>query len=499
MPRYFLRIEAVNLGNTIDDTDDLSTRRGSGLMVLNAAVQFEEMMKSQIPSLTKIATGASIGLFRFEAEETAIAGIEGAVREHFRSGTLEYARNDSGKIDHLPLKYATFAVDIAPVKDTEHQTEQLLTANNRWRQLNEPTVPLAGIWDPAGESCHFDCVRPGTMRVQMPENKTVPASASVDARRSYGRSARQKFYEHETGLKDLRFTNELGDIGNPQRLKEESAPTNTHDKLAVFYVDGNNFGKIGREQFIEGGSAKYTQWSESLQKHHRKLLKEFVELAARDSSWQFQDSATARIRLETILWGGDEIVWVVPAWKGWELAEWFFSSEHAVGEIPITYACGLVFCHTKAPIKNIVKLAKEKLGESSKNAGKQTHHLAYEVLESVDDITGDLEEHRSKWLPEKLKPVQDVDPDPLVFDPMLLTALVPALRAVATNGDFPTRQLYRLCKLWREDQDFADCIKRLKADDLKQPVETVLNAFGGSDIAWLHLLQMLPYIPEATK
>ena len=34
--------------------------------------------------------------------------------------------------------------------------------------------------------------------------------------------------------------------------------------------------------------------------------------------------------LETLLWGGDEILWVVPAWKGWELARWFFGLKHEV-------------------------------------------------------------------------------------------------------------------------------------------------------------------------
>ena len=34
MPEYLLRVDGVNFANVIDDTDNLSTRRGGGLMVL---------------------------------------------------------------------------------------------------------------------------------------------------------------------------------------------------------------------------------------------------------------------------------------------------------------------------------------------------------------------------------------------------------------------------------------------------------------------------------
>lgn len=170
-------------------------------------------------------------------------------------------------------------------------------------------------------------------------------------------------------------------------------------------------------------------------------------------------------------------------------------SAFGIPRIPVTYSGGLVFCHTKAPIKNIVALAK-RLGDRAKVTGKAANNLAYEVLESLDDVTSDFDEHRTKWLPKGL---QSGKPDSQVFDASLLAKLLPALRAVQSLSDFPTRQLYRLCKLWREGEDFSDCVKRLKSEKLKEPVEAALAALGGSDIAWLHLLQMLPYIPEATK
>ena len=72
---------------------------------------------------------------------------------------------------------------------------------------------------------------------------------------------------------------------------------------------------------------------------------------------------------------------------------------------------GLVFCHRNAPIKNIINLAHQ-LGDLAKKAtGSAQHRIAYEVLESFDDVTGDLEAHRLRWLP-KGEPAEKLLLDP---------------------------------------------------------------------------------------
>ncbi|MEX1027909.1 MAG: hypothetical protein WD049_07875 [Candidatus Paceibacterota bacterium] len=231
----------------------------------------------------------------------------------------------------------------------------------------------------------------------------------------------------------------------------------------------------------------YRSWSSALRDHHRSLLKGLIEIANVDQSWKRGN----QIRLETLLWGGDEILWVMPAWKGWEVAKWFFDQTHNVQGHELTYGCGLVFCHAKAPIRNIIELA-HRLGDLTKGAidGQNVHRLAYEVLESYDDISGDLDNHRRRFLPAS----QNISD--LSINPSHLAACWDVLQRIASSSDFPMRQLYMLTKKWRKGEDFAQHEKRLKnaCEDAGANVQHLLSTLG-DPIAWLHLLQMLPYLP----
>ncbi len=495
MPQYYLRVEGVNLGNVLDDTDDLSTRRGGGLMLLNAA---EQLLKTLTPielsrRLKPVATGASIGLFTFDAAgESDAQVLRDAVRDCVRRGSL---RDGNGR-ELLPLSHGTFVVDVAPVGEPPDESHEQIVARNRWRQLREPTVSLAGLWHATGAACYLDRVRPGVTPGLLPEREAELVSQSVADRRSYGRGARQRFYPALDG-RPLDFTDEFAEISDRRLLDPPGHLQPTHDKLAVFYVDGNKFGEIGRQE-LRKGVDKYQAWSKGVREHHQEILRKLLTVASAegDPSWRNRGA----LRLETLLWGGDEIIWVVPAWKGWELAKLFFGHEHVINDRPVTYACGLVFCHTKAPINNIVKLAR-RLGDVAKDAGKGKHRLAYEVLESFDDITSDLDEHRVKWLPAGFDPVTQV------VDATNLPEILRNMRVIAGDDDFPTRQLYRLCQVWRTPEKFenpaateASALKRLRSSggEAGPSFQTVEAAFNDQPVAWLHLLQMLPYLATPT-
>lgn len=502
MTTHLLRVEAVNLGEFIDDTDELSTRRGGGLLALYSVRQLLETFSTPArrAKLKPVATGASIGLFEFDANDAGDAeALATELRDHFRcTGTLKYQRAD-GTTGHLPLSIGTFVVDVVQITERPAQDVQLVTAKNRWRQLQEPTVSFHGLWEQAKEECYYDCVRPAKQGNRLPKDRDnkesrYDVSESVLERHHYGRGQRQRFYRDELG-KDVTssFTNELAEIGNAERLSEKLAPTTTTNKLAVFYADGNSFGKIGLAKLAKG-LAPYHDWSEQIQKHHQALLQQLLARALADDAWTTTDGS---IRLETLLWGGDEIIWIVPGWKGWELAEFFFAAEHKVEahDQPLTYSAGLVFCGTKTPIHNVVKLAK-RLGDVAKSVGGG-HRLAYEVLESFDDITSDFHEHRERALPKLLKapdPRPDNWSDPLTLDPTVLKAVFPALQAVARDDDFPMRQLYMLLKAWRTGESIEKYEKRLNASKVKESLDVIRKHLG--TMAWLHLLEMLPYIPE---
>ncbi|MDR3636734.1 MAG: hypothetical protein P4L84_23220 [Isosphaeraceae bacterium] len=497
MTQFLLRVEAVNLVNVIDDTDDLSTRRGGGLMILNAATQMLETLRADIRTrLTPVATGASIGLFAFEAvDEKDAENVRAAVESHFQIGTLEYPV-DQTAWGHLPLKHGTYVVDVEPMGLSPAEAEQKAVAKNRWRQMSAPSLSLDGLWPrEAADACEFDFVRPATTVVEAADG-AKNASESVRARRDYGRNARQKFYEHELETCDFAFVDGLQELSDPRRLDkqgapfdENDAPPDARDKLAVFYVDGNRFGATGRGMWAGDDPVDtFREWSEAIRGHHRDLLRGLLGRAAADASWK----NGSRLRLETLLWGGDEILWVAPAWKGWELARWFFGQTHEVTVRAqprrLTYGAGLVFCHRNAPINNIITLA-HRLGTIAKRAGDSVRHrLAYEVLESFNDRPGeDLDVHRRRLLPEGV-PVEG-----LVLDPVRGEMFWGALRRIAASDDFPTRQLYLLVKAWRKREPFAAHKKRLDACGVGPALASFREETG--EAAWLHLLQMLPYIP----
>jgi hypothetical protein len=80
MSSFYLRAEGVNLSQILDDTQDLSTIRGSSLMLLNVIDQIEGKLAAHAGSggsfraPERIMSGASIGLWRIDADDEKAAG-----------------------------------------------------------------------------------------------------------------------------------------------------------------------------------------------------------------------------------------------------------------------------------------------------------------------------------------------------------------------------------------------------------------------------------------
>ncbi|NBO93136.1 MAG: hypothetical protein EBV06_12630 [Planctomycetia bacterium] len=480
MPEFFLRVEAVNLGNTILDTDNISTRRGGGLMLLNSVALLQKNLPvSHGNRLIPIATGASIGLFQFTATDNVDA-------ENLRKTVESQLRDNKGDI---PLHHATFVVDVVPVDSSPDQAHQLAIAANRWRQMQSMSLSLSDLFNTkALGPCFYDRSRPGThLNVKLPGNKTENLSDSVYLRRKYGRTARQEFYHEEIPEfpKDVHFTDDLGELSDATNLNREQAPTDTRGKLALIYLDGNQFGSHGRDKWKTHSAVEnFRNWSKALRRHHRELLKNLLARAQVDPAWQTGNNRL--IRLETLLWGGDEIIWVVPAWKGWEVVRWFLGQPHIVEGKELTYGCGLVFCHANAPIVSIDALAHDLADSAKKEAAKS--HVAYEVLESYDNDGGNFDSFYRRWMPPG-EPQQH-----LLLTGAQLQAIEEPLRTIALSDDFPMRQLYMLVHAWRQKQDINPHKERLESSDAGCAVSRLRESIG-HDGAWLHLLQMLPYVP----
>jgi hypothetical protein len=101
------------------------------------------------------------------------------------------------------------------------------------------------------------------------------------------------------------------------------------------------------------------------------------------------------LAIEIVVYGGDEVTFIVPAALGWRALRTFYEQ---LGSDPsgLTYAGAIVFCHYKTPIHSVKRLASElvdlakELG-AAENGGEKTNFAMYQVLESFDSIGTDLQ------------------------------------------------------------------------------------------------------------
>lgn len=348
MANVYLSVEAVNLGNLIQDTEDLSTIRGSGLMILDLEGPTRRAIDNwrQNVSIELVTAGASQTVIRVQLNDDDTSD---ALVRH----VSEFLRRDE------LLRYATIVVDCA-IGDYDVAREALL-AKNRWRQLQQSRVSIADAFLRAKERdtpenaeqqrtpwCPIDMVRPAVRLVDNVRNDEKRfVSNSVARRRAYGFSEKQDFYYRTAQWRPTAQT--IGDRlraawqfqqiaefdrdgdGRPAKDYRE-LPANLNGKIAIFYVDGNEFGKKQMKLCIN--EARQRQWDGRVQGEKLAALKN-VLLQMWDPAipeqlgpawWNQSNRDEWRFRFETLLWGGDELMWVVPAWQGWNVANSFFET-----------------------------------------------------------------------------------------------------------------------------------------------------------------------------
>lgn len=400
--KYYLRIEGVNLSNFVYDTQDLSTSRGGGLLLLHAVKQIEE----KFSNLTSISTGASAGLFSFEAKSDADATM-------LRDEVLKCLKGHAS--------YATFVADVVSAEGGFRDAVEQVIALNRFRQMRSPAL----VYPDTGSSvkvCDVDQIRPATQegnwRGEAPNRRKERISDSVKARREYGRMQKQGFYGAlllPSGAPPGEITPDSAPVASetPEALialyrflvsdgehfthdLEELADRGTDEslnhKIAVIYIDGNGFGDIQAKCKDE---REMKAWDEVIKTNRARLLGDLLADAYatnwRDGSKPWLTDA-GKLRFETLLWGGDELIWVVPAWTGWwtlarfyELSEtWIWPSN---GQL-LKHAAGIIFCNYKAPIHRITDMAKSLAEICKRGDWRRENRVAYLVLESFDIVGG---------------------------------------------------------------------------------------------------------------
>jgi len=396
MPHYY-RIEAVNLSQVLSDTNDLSTRRSGGYLLLQAMHDISDQCAAY---LEPISLGASVGLFGLRSGQVA-AQARQAIANVLASGLY-------------PL--AQFIVTESTATGWPEPVEAML-AQTRWQQMQSLSfrtgfAATAGLnQNPQAAVCDLDGLRPA---VDFMDDKKTRVSAAVKARRENGRTLRHSFYLREAGVKEAtHFSNSFEQLACYGKHRSAPAyqalPANLDGKMAVFYADGNRFSGIIRRCAT---AAELTKLDDQMRKRRRSFLQAAVAwvnshpLGHTQSETYLPDVGkqdTDALRLEVLMWGGDEFLFVLPAWLALELAQLFF--KHMQGQSwhgqSLTYSASLVIAHHKAPIARLEALAKYSLAEQGKQeALKGTNTLNWIVLESFDHAGTDIDGYwASRGLP----------------------------------------------------------------------------------------------------
>lgn len=497
-------LEGVNFAAHLDDTNDLSTRRGASLAYLHAPEFIEQFLKDKGFTIERLIMGASKGAWSLERDggapnDDALEKLAGEILKQL---------SDTGRDAEVVWKNAKKAYDACHKSEdcnypapapfahlsftcgwgrADNLKEALAQAEARARakQFRQFTLRPAGepstvIFESEEAEAKGETkakkeakakeaidvlngVLPATIKGDLPgdtdEERKRKVSPSTKARRGYGRYARPGFYAGEAGSEwgKLYFVDHF-----KQMIKKapEDIAESAKSKIAVFYADGNNFMDLAGD--TPESRKAFSEHLRKLQRENllRPILQDFKRLKENHpdlvSVPDEDNPEIRRLRFETLLWGGDELLFVMPSWLGLWFARRFFELTRdwrsPDGE-PLTFGAGLLICNYKTPIRVAQKLVKNELAEKAAEWGKRQKPcqsaLCAFVMESIEPMEEGLLQMRTRQLglTDKLE-------DALVIPAAKFdTALE---RAQKLKEKFPPSQLYRLLRFARKNNLFTE-------------------------------------------
>ena len=511
---HYLYLEAVNLGNVVDDTEDLSTRRAGGYMLLELVHKVKEACVDELES---ISVGASAGLFQLRAGRSMSAARKKVAAmlsmPLYAQATVLVADTETDRISNRDFVTAREGL-LAWVRRRQMQTLGFVTDFRADSVSNRQAAEFIRFNRPPKEVvCQIDKLRPAWAEAPF-QGETRSESVSVIERREHGRELRQDFYRRELKsiagehyADDDRFTDDFEELSSTDNFADHkvarhhlgSLAGRLDRKLAVFYADGDKFGSTNASCASAG---VLRCWDQTVQGARQKFLKALLDrldahplgcarpVKKRGGIW-----TPERLRIETLMWGGDEFLLVLPAWLALEAARLFFDEcqiEWPAGQRR-THSAALVFAHHNAPIRPLKQLAKalaDQGKQDKEGCSAPADSLNWLVLESFDHAGGDLGTYWDRRnLPDLTWPRMALDPTRL--GRLLLPAGLLAIRQV------PRRNLYRIVQLLQglkasSDDDKAAAVAAAAAVRLLQRAyENVHQAVMLQLIAWQAVWQAL--------
>ncbi len=366
MSKGVFYFEGVNFGATMFDTSDISTIRGASRAYEDVVAAFASELGPDV-----ISCGGSKLVARTDLEGAAlVARLISALPAPLRAVW-----------PHLSFKWAVGASKDAAIA----------AANGR--QYRDWTVPDVGT--ASDRPCALDRRRPGRSRAD-----GAVRSDSVEARRSYGREQKSGQYAkliEGTLAKDLGFASHFSDL---IAWPPADIPDSVRSKLAVIHADGKGFGDAERALVAsdpEGGASRFAQELRTLQSNLVRKLVDWLVDAGRHGML-LEPSGKGKLRLETLLFGGDDMDFVLPAWMALEFVEKFhgWTDGWSIGGLPLSHRLSVIVAHHKTPIRQMRDLAHEGVDLLRQVPG--TNRFSFDIFESAAPPADGLSNHRRRLL-----------------------------------------------------------------------------------------------------
>lgn len=434
--KYYTKVEAVNIYNHIADTNQLSIIRGGGLL-LKAAID-EISSKTQSHAIETLSSGASQGIFSCDSKESS-------------KTLIEIIKSVLNKEDYIGF---TFLYDTVS-SDCYDDAREKLIALTRFRQLQNVSESSDSKKSSKNDVSSYSGLRKA--QITWSDGKSLSAFDLVRFR--YGTENRQSLFKQERCDSSPCFSLDFKATNDLKSLSYNPGMGNLNNKIAVFYCDGNSFSSIQSDYIASSPDKDKAQkeFDNNIKSKRRHFLSTLTDLFNSNKNPAFQTS-DGESRLEVLLWGGDEMIIVVPAWIGMltlslfykQSSEWKIETpEKADGKF-LKHSAGLVFANAKTPIMKLTQLARD-LADGVKErtfngqSGRSDNFFDFITLESVDYPTESLDKHLETTYP-LLEPLHR---------PFLKPCLSPSIITEARTilNQLPRSQFYRHVRVLTSTND----------------------------------------------
>jgi class 3 adenylate cyclase len=448
--KFYMWLEGVNFAATLYDTNDLSVVRGSSMVLETLADVADKAFETAgIKDVKKVRAGAATAVFEFTTNEAQKAGLEQAIKAALAEGIWR----------HMSVVFAV-------AESIEHA--QAHVRSGQFRQWTFPAFAQGGAVRPD----RLDRVRPAIHQEKQGGKGWI--SHSVYDRLEYGRTQRRAFFDDRfTGgaLKDVERCHSFEDLikDAPKEVAESA-----RSKIAVVHLDGDGFGKL-----VEHVGA--TEFNRQMAEILERVLSQCVDHAL-SAERKEVPQAKERLRLEVLVWGGDDITLVMPSWRILGFFEAFYraiKSERINGKA-LGFTGGAVIAHYKSPVRQMVRLACDAvdlgksgtfdIGDGKTVDGRNAYSI--DIFESAALPEDGLAAHRKRVFSADLSPVQ------LAFPARQDFPLTDALREWQNGAgdDFPSRsKIHSVLSGAREQGLMTDAAQEKIKKDLGLYTERVLQ------------------------